>query len=692
MNLNQEDKEIPGFLQNLPPQDNMLSGVNTVFKGSPLKKIFTITTLAWCLFILMYIQFSFGWDSFSALLPEEFVRFLASVVIPLALVLLLISMVYKTYVSAEQTAALEKKLGKLLYSENDNALTKMINESLQKQIKQLADTATHISLQNDLLKKELTAKADDFAKISEVLERCFSQNMLKLNESTQNLLVEYKNAAETAEKFSIQAEELKNSAAILSGELNPLINETIATADHLKNIVSESKDYIAQHCSDMENFASTNQSHLQNMTQVFNEQGAKLEKTFLQTADSCEEIYKRLDGGISHIENSLKTHKQLALEQSNLLDKNSTYLDNKLGEYGKLISLEVEAMIDRSSTLDINVDNQLKSLHAAGEKISNILDGANNSLEQKSIIAVKNVEGIMSKLENELSKLNDFIEKTENKNEEIKSAAEKITSKIGDLSMELGLKVDDLKIRAVDAIDKFNEVSAVVQKNTLQLSESANIIVNKGKEGSDALEKQHTSIVNALEKFENIKDRINQIEKNIVSTSDNAGSSFENYEKQVSALGTAINEQINELDKHKIRSERHLVELKQQYDAFSMSNFMNESSELVAKLENLSVDINKFFNQDEEDDLWKKFYSGDHAVFARNIVKKLNRKQIVKIRDEYEKKTDFRLLADKYIADFETLITAAQNSERSEVVLAMISGADIGKIYYVIARAIDRLK
>ena len=135
-----------------------------------------------------------------------------------------------------------------------------------------------------------------------------------------------------------------------------------------------------------------------------------------------------------------------------------------------------------------------------------------------------------------------------------------------------------------------------------------------------------------------------------------------------------------------------MADLKQKYDTFSMANFINESSELVTRLENLSVDINKFFNDDEEDDLWKKFYSGDHSVFARNIVKKLNRKQIIKIRDEYEKNTDFRILVDKYIVDFEMLITSAQNAERSEVTLAMISGADIGKIYYVIARAINRLK
>ena len=96
------------------------------------------------------------------------------------------------------------------------------------------------------------------------------------------------------------------------------------------------------------------------------------------------------------------------------------------------------------------------------------------------------------------------------------------------------------------------------------------------------------------------------------------------------------------------------------------------------------------FNKDE-DELWKKFYNGDHGVFARYIVKNLNRKQIVKIREEYEKNQDFRQMADKYIRDFEALMEAARNSERPEVLLAMLSNTDIGKIYYVMARALDRL-
>ena len=689
--VQENNKNIPDFLQDLPKADFVETG-SVKQKSSPLKMTFIAISAAWFAFILFYLNFYFGWDNLKALLPEEFIRFLASTVIVLILILLLIPLVYKAYISANQTAALEKGLSKILYAENENALAKIINLSLQKQIKQLTDMASAISQQNDLLKKELETKAQDFEKISEVLEKCFAQNMLKLNENTQNMLAEYKIAAETAETFALKAEELKTGAVALTSELNPLINETVATADHLKAVMIESQDYIAQHSSDMEAVAQNNKKNLEQMSENLNSQTAKIEKIFLQTADSCEQIYKRLDTGISHIENSIRTHKQLAAEQSKLLESNSTYLDNKLGEYGKLISMEVEAMVERSSTLDLNIEKQLSDLREAGEKIAHILDGANNSLEQKSAQASTNIEKIISELENELSKLNEFITKTENKNDEIRETAEKITGKIGDISLDLGLKVDDLKLRAVEAIDKFNEVSAVVQRNTLQLSESANVIVTKGKEGSESLEKQHTSIVSALSKFNDIKNQIAEIEQNIVQTNANASNSFEQYQTQVKGLGALINEQIGDLDNHKIRSERHLKELKQQYNSFSVANFMNESKALVSKLENLSVDINRFFNTDEEDDLWKKFYNGDRSVFVRNIVKNLNRKQIIKIRDEYEKNTDFRVLADNYINDFETLLTAAGNAEKADAILAMISGSDIGKVYYVIARAIDRLK
>ena len=73
------------------------------------------------------------------------------------------------------------------------------------------------------------------------------------------------------------------------------------------------------------------------------------------------------------------------------------------------------------------------------------------------------------------------------------------------------------------------------------------------------------------------------------------------------------------------------------------------------------------------------------------MVKKLGRKEVVKIRDLYEKNADFRKLSDAYLTEFNALINAAEKSEKPETLLALLSGSEIGKIYYIMARALDKL-
>ena len=69
----------------------------------------------------------------------------------------------------------------------------------------------------------------------------------------------------------------------------------------------------------------------------------------------------------------------------------------------------------------------------------------------------------------------------------------------------------------------------------------------------------------------------------------------------------------------------------------------------------------------------------------------MSRSQIVAVRSEFEKNLEFRNVVTKYLTEFETLITKAQGNERSGILLSVISGADIGKLYYILAKALDKL-
>ena len=90
--------------------------------------------------------------------------------------------------------------------------------------------------------------------------------------------------------------------------------------------------------------------------------------------------------------------------------------------------------------------------------------------------------------------------------------------------------------------------------------------------------------------------------------------------------------------------------------------------------------------------MWKKYYAGDHGVFARYLAKNITKKEIKALQESYEKKPDFRVVLDKYMEDFEALISAAKDNARSGTVLALISGSDIGKVYYITARALGKIQ
>ncbi|MBR6409364.1 MAG: hypothetical protein IKS23_03890 [Alphaproteobacteria bacterium] len=689
--MSEQERKIPQFLENASqPYEG-----NLEVQPKPLKKTLILFGLLWLLGVFIYLQFFYGWSGLSTLIPSDFVMFLgAFFVFPLIIVMLLM-FITKIYSTLKQNEMVEKTLNRFLKTNDENLLSKIINKALQNQIEELNSTLQFLSAQTDTLKTELKTKAQDFREISETIDNVSKQNLARIDENKNEYIDLCRElstkAQETAGKLKEHTDALKESADGIYQQLNPLIDETMVTADHLKTMVAESQANMAQTKTDLQEFSQMGKNSMQGLAQTLSDETSKFEQAMLKTADNCEEIYKRIDLGISHIENSLKTHKEVAAEQSALLDKNSTFLDNKLGEYGKLISMEVSAMVERAGLLDTNVQKQINVLKDAGTQISNILEGANNSLALNSDKAVQSIENVLKGLSKEVGKISEFIAQTENKNVQIQTTAEKMSSRIGTLSADLAIKVEDLRLRAVEAIDKFNEVGGVLEKSSLQLSENANTIVSKGKQGAEFISAQQQALSKTAKSFELMKDQIRALDENLNKAQQKSVLVFKNFQKQMDDYQKTLHQRFEELETQNVKSERNLQNFKSQYQEMGLSGFMDKMGEMVESLETLSIDLNKFFDKDSEDDLWKKFYNGDHGAFAHNMLKKLGRKEVLKIRDQYEKNSDFHALADKYLNEFETLLNAAEKSDKPETMLAIISGSEIGKIYYIFARALDKI-
>lgn len=692
-----EQNSLPDFLtQQAPLASNENTADMPIVAAQPLRKILKTISLAWFCVILIYLHFFFGWKNLAAFLPIEFVQFIFFATVPLVFLLLMVALIYKAVSAADQSAMVQKSLEKVLFNDQKNVLTTIFDQDLQKQIGALSSNVRFLSEQTETLKHSISSKAEDFSKIGSLLENNFMTSLQNLNTGIASFKERCQSVTslseQVAEDLTKQSEILKESAQSTAEALNPLINETIAASDHLQNVAQNSKKYVAEANNSLALFSKNNQEILEKTASMLTARENGVKESFLKTADSCAEIFKRLDSGVSFIENSLKTHKALAAEQAALIDKNATYLDNKLGEYGRLISMEVEEMVKRSSTLDMNVKKQLGMLNVAGGKMAQILEGVNDSLEQKSVKAVKNIEKIISNLEHETEKLSKFVQSTEKKNNEVGEAADKITQKIGAISADLGHQVDNLKIKSVEAIDKFNEVSGLVQKNAAQLSETVTVIASKGRENAELLQQQNADVVETMGELNNVKGYFADISTALKQAGSNAAQLFSGYKTNVAEFNSLINRQLEDLSESRRLTEEHLEQIQKRYDELDVTNFIDRSAGIIQNLNNISVDLNDFFNKDRDEGLWKKFYSGDYSAFARNVVKNMTRKQILKIKDEYEKNLDFRQMTDRYISEFETLLNGARNSEKPQIILALLSGSELGKIYYIMARALDRLE
>ncbi|MBO4285328.1 MAG: hypothetical protein J5895_03755 [Alphaproteobacteria bacterium] len=690
--MTDNERSIPAFLEDAPAPSPLEADIS---RPRPLQKTFFALSFFWLVCVLVYLHFFYGWESLSVLMPSEFVLFLAGFFVCPLLIFLLVAYVKKTYSTLEQNEVVAQTLNKFLQTNDENLLSKIINKALQNQIAELNGTLQFLSAQTDILKKELNTKASDFADISETLQTTVKNNLSNLDEN-KNEYVELcrsfsSEAVSLADALRQNTQNLQESADALHEKLNPLIDETMVTANHLKTTVDEAQTQMAQTKSDLDAFTRSGKKSMEDVAEMLHVQTAKFEKAMLQTADSCEAIYGKIDSGISHIENSLKTHKDLASEQAALIDKNANFLDAKLGQYGKLISMEVSAMVERASSFDLNLKEQIEKLKTASKKIDEILGGANNSLTLKSEQAVKNINGVLLSLSKEIQKLSSFIENTEKQNQQVQTAAEKISKRIAGVSSDLGLKVDDLKLRSVEAIDRFNEVSAVMEKNTVMLSENANTLISKGKEGAEVIGSHQAIISKTGESIRQAKEQIRALSENLELAQKKSVQIFDDFKVQIENYRQAFDAQFAHMEELKEKADEHFETTKTKYQQLNLSDFMNQIAFMIENLENLSIDINRFFDKDSEDALWKKFYNGDHGAFANHMVKKLGRKEVLKIRELYETNADFREITDRYLREFGALLEAAEQSQNPQTVLAMLSSSQVGKIYYVMARALEKL-
>ena len=122
------------------------------------------------------------------------------------------------------------------------------------------------------------------------------------------------------------------------------------------------------------------------------------------------------------------------------------------------------------------------------------------------------------------------------------------------------------------------------------------------------------------------------------------------------------------------------------------TDFVALLANITSSLTALGIDLTRAYERDLPDDAWKRYLDGDRPVFVRRLLQRREMHSLNAIRDKYRDSRDFREQVSLYLEKFETLLEAAQKYDREKLVSAAYLSSDVGKLYLLLARALDRVK
>ncbi len=669
-----------------------------------LHRFMIVFSVMWFGIVAVYITEFFGWDNLFSMVPNEFSGFMAGMTLPLAIVWVVMAYIDRGSSFRNETQMLRDSLNRVIFPDsNGSDATKMIADAIKAQVSDLKETTRDVCAQADVIKRDLSDRIAEMKSLAGELDTYSSQTMQELNSEIKKLVENFtfvaEKAASTTADFRVNTMQIREDSEQLSNIMKPMVNEMVTAAENIKEVVNVNNENIEKAQAQLNNYSESSQLAIGRIIESWAEKGENLEKTFLRTAENCEELFHRLDSGISHIETSINEQKNVVEQQSAILDKNSGYLDKKLGEYGKLISLEVEAMIDRSNTLEQNIQTQMKNMREASTQTEEIFgrlgsDIANKRqlLETEGSRMINNIHLTIGTLGDEVSRLQDFYKNTQDKNSELGKVFSSIAQTLKEMEDGLLASVNNFSTKAGGVVDKFNEVNSLVSGNIGKLSETADSIASQSKTNAGLLIEQDEYVNKALGSLKQISTQISALNKDMSASAGNIGKTLSVYENKMSAFSKVLGEHLTDLNENYDKTQKQYDEFNQKFKVASIDTFMKNSADIISELETISIDINSIFNKTGDDEvLWKKYYEGDHSVFVRYLSKNMTKKEVIAVREDYEKKPDFRVVVDKYLDDFNSLIEAARSNNRASTLLALISGSDIGKVYYILSRALGKV-
>jgi hypothetical protein len=110
----------------------------------------------------------------------------------------------------------------------------------------------------------------------------------------------------------------------------------------------------------------------------------------------------------------------------------------------------------------------------------------------------------------------------------------------------------------------------------------------------------------------------------------------------------------------------------------------------IESLDSLSVDIARMIDHDAAAELWERYNRGERNVFTKRLYTMQGQKAFDEVRRRYKSDREFRQTVDRYIGEFERLLSEVSRDDRGQMVARTYLTSETGKVYTMLAHAAGR--
>jgi hypothetical protein len=248
--------------------------------------------------------------------------------------------------------------------------------------------------------------------------------------------------------------------------------------------------------------------------------------------------------------------------------------------------------------------------------------------------------------------------------EGMRDALHEIVHRIEDAERALAARIDDLSRATTESDVRLTTLGETAQEQTGTLGTKLREIESRTQAATEQLRLQG--------------DVLGAASDRALTRSGDATRDFERYAARL----------IDAADRARVQAEK----LSEEERFARRKGFVTSLRTITDSLASLGVDLTRAYERSVPDDTWRRYLEGDKTIFVRRLLQRRELNSLEAVQEQYRDNGEFREHVSRYLEHFEDLLEEAREHDPENLVSAAYLSSDVGKLYMLLGRALNRSK